>query len=152
MSLHSMNALLAEALACANLPPAALNSAGAGEITVHGLAVGLEYTEKDERLVLYCSVGRLPAEVSSDIYEFLLETDLFGAKLGGGHLGLYAPSRTLLFSLGLETETLTAARLANAFSRFAEQAVTLIKDMEEHLAARAGSVDVTLFTANMLWV
>lgn len=152
MSLISLNAMLSEALAGADLPPASLNSSGMTEITVHGLAVGLEYMEKDARLVLYCSIGRLPAEPSSDIYEFLLETDLFGAKLGGGHLGLYAPTRTLLFSLGLETENLTATRLANALSRFAEQATGLINDMEEHLAGRSGSMDMTPFMGNMLWV
>lgn len=152
MSLHSLNALLSEALAAAGLPPASLNSSGMTEVVVHGLTVGLEHLEKDGRLVLYCSVGRLPAEVSSDVYEFLLETDLFGAKLGGGHLGLYAPTRTLLFSLCLDEENLTAARLANALPRFAEQAVTLIDDMENHLAGRRDSLDMTPFTANMLWV
>lgn len=152
MPLLSLNAVLSDALAAANLPPASLNSSGMTEITVHGLAVGLEYMERDERLVLYCSVGRLPAEPSADVYEFLLETDLFGAKLGGGHLGLYAPTRTLLFSLGLETENLTAARLANALSRFAEQATTLINEMETHLAGRSGSMDMTPFPGNILWV
>ena len=112
----------------------------------------MEYLEAEDKVALYCSIGRLSPGTAPEIYEFLLETDLFGAKLGGGHLGLYAPTRTLLFSLGLETENLTATRLANALSRFAEQATGLINDMEEHLAGRSGSMDMTPFMGNMLWV
>ncbi len=42
------------------------------KITLCGLDVALEHLEDRGLLVLYCSVGRLPAEVSPDVYEFLL--------------------------------------------------------------------------------
>ncbi|HIU17922.1 MAG TPA: type III secretion system chaperone [Candidatus Avidesulfovibrio excrementigallinarum] len=152
MSLSTLNALLAEALAVAGLPSAALNASGMAEINVHGLAVALEYMEADDRLVLYCSVGRLPAEVAPEIYEFLLEADLFGAKLGGGHIGLYGPARTLLFSFSLPLSGLNAAQLGNALQRFAERASALMNEIEERLAGSAGTTDMTPFMGAMLWV
>lgn len=152
MSLPTLNALLAEALPAAGLPVVTLNASGMAEINVRGLAVALEYMEEDERLVLYCSVGRLPAEAPAVVYEFLLETDLFGAKLGGGHIGLYSPTRTLLFSFSLSLSGLTAVRLANALQRFTERAAALVGEVEERLAGNAGNTDLTPFMGTMLWV
>lgn len=150
MSISTLNTVIAEVLAGAKLPPAALNASGMAEITLHGLAVGLEYLEADNRLMLYCSVGSLPSPASPDVYEFLLEADLFGARIGGGHIGLYAPTRTLIFSLGLDAGTLTAPCLANALERFAERAVPLINELESRLSAPAAAG--TPFLGNMLWV
>lgn len=153
MALHPLNALLAEALATAGLPAAAFNASGMAEIDVHGLAVALEYMEADERLVLYCSVGRLAADVPSGIYEYLLEANLFGAKLGGGHIGLYSPTRTLLFSCSVEMAGLTATRLANALQRFTERAVPLVAEIGQRLeGSSAGTADMTPFMGAMLWV
>lgn len=152
MSLSTVNALLAQALSGAGLPVVSLNASGSAETRVNGLAVALEYLEADQRLVLYCSLGRLPAEASSGLCEFLLETSLFGARLGGGHLGLYPPTRTLLFSFSLAEADLTPARLGNALQRFAELAATLIVDVEEHLQDRRETSDMASFAGTMLWV
>lgn len=152
MSLSTVNALLAQALSGAGLPVVSLNASGTAETRVNGLAVALEYLEADQRLVLYCSLGRLPAEASSGLCEFLLETSLFGARLGGGHLGLYPPTRTLLFSFSLAEADLTPARLGNALQRFAELAATLIVDVEEHLQDRRETSDMASFAGTMLWV
>lgn len=148
MSLSRINDLLAET----GMPSAALDASGMTEISLKGLSIGLEYMESDDRLILYCSVGKLSSEVSPGMYEFLLETDLFGAALGGGHLGLYAPTRTLIFSLGLDAETLSTPRFVNALERFTEKAARLINAVEEHLAADSSDAEVRPFTANMLWV
>ena len=152
MAPHTLNPLLAEALAVAGLPKATLNASGMAEIDVRGLTVALEYMEADERLVLYCSMWRLPAEVPSDVYEFLLEADLFGAKLGGGHIGLYSPTRTLIFSFSVEVAGLTAARLANALQRFTERAVSLSSEVGQHLEDSSGTTDMAAFMGAMLWV
>lgn len=152
MSLSTVNALLAQALSGAGLPVVSLSASGTAETRVNGLAVALEYLEADQRLVLYCSLGRLPAEASSGLCEFLLETSLFGAKLGGGHIGLYPPTRTLLFSFSLAEADLTPARLGNALRRFAEQAAMLIVDVEEHLQDRRETSDMASFAGTMLWV
>ena len=152
MSLSTVNALLAQALPGAGLPAVSLNTSGMAEITVRGLAVALEYREAEQRLVLYCSLGRLPADASSGLCEFLLETSLFGARLGGGHLGLYPPTRTLLFSVSLAEADLTPARLGNALQRFAEQAASLIADVEQHLTEQRETSDMASFAGTMLWV
>lgn len=96
------------------LPAVLLNASGMAKITLCGLDVALEHLEDRGLRVLYCSVGRLPAEVSPDVYEFLLEAHLFGVGLAGGHLGLYRPSRAMLFSLSLHKDDLSAPRLVNA--------------------------------------
>ena len=152
MSLSTLNALLAEALTGAGLPAVVLNASGMAEIDVRGLTIALEYMEADERLVLYCSLGRLPAEASSDVYEYLLEADLFGAKLGGGHIGLYSPTRTLLFSFSLSLPGLSAPQLANALQRFAERSASLSVEVEDRLAGGSGTTDLTSFMGTMLWV
>lgn len=150
MSISTLNAILADTLAGAKLPPARLNASGMTEITLHGLNIGLEFLEKDNRLVLYCSVGHLPPDPPADLCEFLLEADLFGARLGGGHIGLYAPSRTLLFSLSLDADALSAPKLANALDRFAETAAPLINELESRLCS--SSPPAAPFLGNMLWV
>lgn len=84
MSASSLNDMLADALASLMLSAVRLNASGMAKITLCGLDVALEHLEDRDLLVLYCSVGRLPAEVSPDVYEFLLEANLFGVGLAGG--------------------------------------------------------------------
>lgn len=152
MTRNTVNTLLAQALQTAGLPTAALNSSNMAEINVRGLTVALEYLEKDNRLVLYCSVGRLPENTSSAVYEYLLETNLFGAKIGGGHIGLYSPSRTLLYSFGTDVSALTPAALSNALQRFAEQAVSVIEETKEHLEQSDAAENMLSFMSTMLMV
>lgn len=152
MSHNEINALLSEALQAAGLPAVTLNSSNMAEITVHGLTVALEYTEKENRLILYCSVGRLPENASSAVYEYLLEANLFGAKTGGGHIGLYSPARTLLYSFGTDVSDRSPAQLANALLRFAEQAVSVIEETKQHLEPAAGTEDMLSFMSSMLMV
>ena len=111
-----------------------------------------EYLEAEDKAALYCSTGRLPAEASPELYEFLLEKNLLGAKTGGGHIGLYAPARTLVFSLVLSVPELTAARLSNALERFAETATKLIVEVEERLSSSVDMTEISPLMGNMLWV
>ena len=144
--------MLADALAGAGLPAASLSASGTALINMRGLEIGLEYLEAEDRVALYCSTGRLPAEASPELYEFLLEKNLLGAKTGGGHIGLYAPARTLVFSLVLSLPELTAARLSNALERFAETATKLIVEVEERLSSSVDMTEISPLMGNMLWV
>ena len=152
MSLQSLHAILAEALAGAGLPAATISPSGTAVINVRGLEIGLEYLEAEDKAALYCRTGRLPAEASPELYEFLLEKNLLGAKTGGGHIGLYAPARTIIFSLTLDAAALTATQLANALERFTETATGLIEEVEEHLAGPSGMMEISPLMSNMLWV
>ena len=152
MSLQSLHAILAEALAGAGLPAATISPSGTAVINVRGLEIGLEYLEAEDKAALYCSTGRLPSEASPELYEFLLEKNLLGAKTGGGHIGLYAPARTIIFSLTLDAAALTATQLANALERFTETATGLIEEVEEHLAGPSGMMEISPLMSNMLWV
>ena len=152
MSLQSLHAILAEALAGAGLPAATISPSGTAVINVRGLEIGLEYLEAEDKAALYFSTGRLPAEASPELYEFLLEKNLLGAKTGGGHIGLYAPARTIIFSLTLDAAALTATQLANALERFTETATGLIEEVEEHLAGPSGMMEISPLMSNMLWV
>lgn len=122
------------------------------KITLGGLDVALEHIEDRGLLVLYCSVGLLPAEVSPDVYEFLLEANLFGVGLAGGHLDLHRPSRAMLFSLSLHEDDLSAPRLANALERFTEQVAGLINTISEHLSPAPVNADPAPLLGIMLRV
>ncbi|WP_077073859.1 type III secretion system chaperone [Mailhella massiliensis] len=151
MSLQSLHAMLAEALAGAGLPPASISASGTSLINIKGLEIGMEYLEAEDKVALYCSIGRLSPGAASEIYEFLLEKNLLGAKTGGGHIGLYAPARTLIFSLVLDVTALSAARLSNVLDRFTEHATELIDEMEERLAEPSGNTELSPLMGNMLW-
>ena len=149
MSLQSLHTMLAEALAGAGLPPASISASGTSLINIKGLEIGMEYLEAEDKVALYCSIGRLSPGAASEIYEFLLEKNLLGAKTG--HIGLYAPARTLIFSLVLDVTALSAARLSNILDRFTEHATELIDEMEERLAEPSGNTELSPLMGNMLW-
>lgn len=151
MSLQSLHAMLAEALAGAGLPPASISASGTSLINIRGLEIGMEYLEED-KVALYCSIGRLSPGTAPETYEFLLEKNMLGAKTGGGHIGLYVPARTLIFSLVLDVPALSAARLSNVLDRFTEHATELIAEVEERLAVPSGPAELSPLMGNMLWV
>lgn len=150
MSIISLEKQLNDALRTLGLPAVDLKDSGMAEAELRGLRIGLEYSERTQCLILYCSLGSLPFETSGTLYDFLLETSLMGMGTGGGHIGLYAPTRTLIFSLSLPEEHLISHHLANALERFAEKAVELIAAVEEKgfVSMDAGSA---AFMGNVLW-
>lgn len=148
MTLNHLDSILAEALRSAGATPGSFNTEGAAEADVHGLTVGFQHDQRGQRLCLFCSLGTLPQEPSSTLCEFLLEANLLGADTGGGHIGLYAPSRMLLFSLWLDEDGLDSARLANALLRFTEKASGLMAGTADHMAVSAAPLP---FMANVIW-
>ena len=145
--MNDISPLLKDALAaCGAVPGDA--SRGIASATVNGLTVAFERDDRLKRLVLWCSLRDLPAETSSELYEFLLKASLLGAQTGGGHIGLYGPTRALLYSLELDEDGLDAARLSSAIQRFAEKAAGLIEELERFSATNALN---SPFMANVIW-
>ena len=148
MTLDTFEHILAEALRIAGGSPCTFNAEGSAETDFHGLTIGFQYDERSQRICLYSGLGRLPSDPSSALCEFLLEANLLGSDTGGGHIGLHAPSRILLFSLWLDTECLDSSHLANALMRFTEKASGLIAGTAEHMAASSDSLPLMM---NVIW-
>ena len=144
---EKVSTLLAEALSICGSAPA-IASPGLASASLGGLDIALEYDEALRRIILWCGLRELPSSVGGEVYEFLLRSSLMGSGTGGGHIGLHAPTRTLLYSLELDEDGLDAPRLANAMQRFAEKASELIAEVEKlDLASRMD----TPFMANVIW-
>lgn len=147
MTLQQMQNLLDTALREAGAAPASFSPGGTAETDLLGLRLALEFA--DSRLHIWCSLGTLPADPPASLCEFLLECNLLGGRTAGGHIGLYAPTRTLVYSLSLDADTLDSHRLANAFQRFTEKAVQLIAETEEQ--GFAASSAPLPFMGNVIW-
>lgn len=148
MTLNELESILAEALRIAGASPCSFSSEGSAEADMKGLTIGFQHDERGQRLCLYCGLGRLPSSPSPTLCEFLLEANLLGSETGGGHIGLYAPSRILLFSLWLDTEGLDGPRLSNALMRFTEKASALIASTADHLATPSENLSLMM---NVIW-
>ncbi|WP_446424258.1 type III secretion system chaperone [Mailhella sp.] len=131
MTLEQMQNMLDAALREAGAAPASFSTGGMAEVQLHGLRLALEYAAREERLHLWCSLGTLPADPPASLCEFLLECSLLGGGTAGGHIGLYAPTRTLIYSQSFEAAALDGSRLASALARFTEKAVQLMAETEE---------------------
>lgn len=90
--------IITEAIEQAGFLPLASNEENAGAFEAEGLRFGWE--AKDGEAVFYTSLGILPQPPSTELCERLLEADCLGIGTGGGHIGLYGPTRTLLYSSG----------------------------------------------------
>jgi len=148
MTLDTFEPILTEALRIVGGSPCTFSAEGSAETDFHGLTIGFQYDERSQRICLYSGLGRLPSEPSSALFEFLLEANLLGSDTGGGHIGLHAPSRILLFSLWLDTECLDSSHLANSLMRFTEKAAGLIAGIAEHMAASSDSLPLMM---NVIW-
>ena len=148
MTLDNIENILNEALRIAGASPCTFSSEGSAEADIRGLTIGFQHDGNGRRLCLYCSLGRLPSEPSPALCEFLLEANLLGSETGGGHIGLYAPSRILLFSLWLDADGLDEARLSNALMRFTEKASALIASTADHMASAPEPLPLTM---NVIW-
>ena len=149
MSLEYMQDLLSTALCEAGAAPASFSEVGMAEIRLHGLNLALEYIAREQRLHVWCSLGTLPVDPPAALCEFLLECDLLGGRTAGGHIGLYAPTRTLIYSLSLEVAALDGSRLANALARFTEKAAQLMAETEEQGSSAASSP--LPFMGDVIW-
>ena len=148
MNEHELSALLSDALRLCGGSGGSF-SLGMATASLNGLDISLDHDTKLGRLILWCGLLELPSTVDSGMWEALLEANLLGARTGGGHIGLYGPTRTLVFSLELDTDGLDAPRLASAFQRFTEKASELIEESEA-LNAKQSRFD-TPFMSNVIW-
>ena len=88
--------IIIEAIEQAGFSPLPSNEEDAGAFEAEGLRFGWE--ARDGEAVFYTSLGVLPQHPSTELCERLLEADCLGIGTGGGHIGLYGPTRTLLYS------------------------------------------------------
>lgn len=140
---ESVNALMLEALEAAGFQVLE-SSDGEGSFDVGGVnfAWQCEVDKKDSEeegedvraVNVWCSVGTLEDEPRQALLERLLEMNLFGAEVRGGHLGLYAPTRALLYSCRLkpwaEERDATVTTL-KAFTQCALGFMEELSNMEE---------------------
>lgn len=149
MTNTELDSILRKALSRSATPFEGL-TLGMGMVMANGLNVGLDFDEARAKLVLWCSLGELPQEVPGELYEFLLSANLLGSRTGGGHIGLYTPSRTVLFSLSLDADALDENSLANAFDRFTEKASSLMEETARLCLPQSESFDISLM-ASAIW-
>ena len=130
MTLDRLEGILAEALTLNGCESARFGANGIAALDVRGLSLGLELQEESGRLYLYTCLCALPSSLGVPFLEFLLECNMMGQETGGGHIGLHAPTRSLIFSLTMDAEGMDAPRLAGTLSRFAEKAAELMAETE----------------------
>ncbi len=96
-----------------------------------GLDVVWEAVAATDDVMLWCVVGDMPEKSAPELTQFLLEANCFGNRTAGGHLGLYAPMRALVFSYRFvpdEDERVTA-KVLQAFVERALQFMGTIREM-----------------------
>lgn len=147
--MNQYSELINEAAVSAGFEPADSIRPGAGAFLADGLRVGWETNEKTAEAVFYVSIGTLPPSPSAQLCEFLLEQNCLGAGTAGGHIGLYAPTRVLLYSFRTPLGSLDARALGNMLTVFVSKAPGLIREMQSYSAAE--STDIT-FDGSLLWV
>ena len=147
MTLDRLEGILAEALTLNGCESARFSSNGIAALNVRGMSLGLELQEGSGRLCLYTCLCALPSSLSVPFLEFLLECNMMGQETGGGHIGLHAPTRSLIFSLTMEAEGMDAPRLAGTLTRFTEKAAELMAETEK----RSRTEESLPFMANVIW-
>ncbi len=69
-----------------------------GLFCAEGLDIVWEDVKLSDEVLVWCVVGSVPEAPSPDLTNYLLQANCFGSQTGGGHLGLYALSQTLVYS------------------------------------------------------
>lgn len=93
----------------------------------NGLHIHMQYDEGGDTVLLYVHLGFLPEHTDKQTYEYMLELNFLGTALGGGHVGLHGPSRSLAYSLRLNVAQHNAQSLQNALHLFAGHALELLE-------------------------
>lgn len=141
--------IIIEAVEQAGFSPLPTNEGDAGAFEAEGLRFGWE--AKDGEAVFYTSLGVLPQHPSTELCERLLEADCLGIGTGGGHIGLYGPTRTLLYSFTTRVDGADVPRLADMLSNFVGRAPAFIRETTE-LSAAQSDEGAMPFSGAMLWV
>ena len=141
--------IIIEAIEQAGFSPLPSNEEDAGAFEAEGLRFGWE--ARDGEAVFYTSLGVLPQHPSTELCERLLEADCLGIGTGGGHIGLYGPTRTLLYSFRTRIDGADVPRLANMLADFVGRAPAFIRKTTEFSAAQSDEGALP-FSGAMLWV
>ena len=141
--------IIIEAIEQAGFSPLPSNEEDAGAFEAEGLRFGWE--ARDGEAVFYTSLGVLPQHPSTELCERLLEVDCLGIGTGGGHIGLYGPTRTLLYSFRTRIDGADVPRLANMLADFVGRAPAFIRETTEFSAAQSDEGALP-FSGAMLWV
>ena len=141
--------IIIEAIEQAGFSPLPSNEEDAGAFEAEGLRFGWE--ARDGEAVFYTSLGVLPQHPSTELCECLLEADCLGIGTGGGHIGLYGPTRTLLYSFRTRIDGADVPRLANMLADFVGRAPAFIRETTEFSAAQSDEGALP-FSGAMLWV
>lgn len=72
-----------------------------GMFCADGLDIVWEDIKGTDEVLVWCVVGDVPETPTVELMNYLLQVNCFGSQTGGGHLGLYALSRTLVYSFRL---------------------------------------------------
>ena len=122
---------------------------GTGTFVADGLRFAWEKRDDADEVVFYVSIGSLPPQPSVPLCEYLLEQNCLGAATAGGHIGLYAPTRVLLYSFRTQLDAVSPEALANMLRAFVAKATNLIADMQNLGSSQTSLMD---FSGSMLWV
>lgn len=148
--------LIDEAVQLAGFQSDGESRPGAGAFEADGLRFGWEISPDETEAVFFVSIGELPPDPPAGLCEYLLEQNCLGAQTAGGHIGLYAPTRVLLYSFRAPLTGTNAAGLANMLAAFVAKAPEYIRGMQSFSVGVTESTTESttdmVFSSAMLWV
>lgn len=106
-----------------------------------GLDVVWEAAEATDDVMIWCAVGGMPEKTTSEFTKFLLEANCFGSRTAGGHLGLYEPTKTLVFSYRFVPDV-DARMTAKVLQAFVEKALQFTEEIQELESSADGDMEV----------
>jgi len=90
------------------------NKEGAVVLEFEETYVGIRFEEKSAMVNLYAFVTELPEECPKEVYEMMLESQLFFQQTHGATLSISKATHQALVHLNLYLEVLTAEKFTNA--------------------------------------
>lgn len=131
----------------------ALTEDGYVGIECQGIFVNIQVDANTNALCLYAALGQLPDPVSAELVEGLLEANLLGSATDGGHIGLYSPLRTLVYSRRLSGAQQESADLDEALKAFVKQVVRWISKLDCAPLAKpeAANLEGLMTSGRVLW-
>ena len=118
------------------------DDAKARVFAAEGLDVAWESVDSSEDVIVWCAIGELAQKPAAELTDFLLQANCFGDKTAGGHLGLYAPSRSLIYSYRFapSSDVPTTAGILQSFVAKALQLVSEAQALQSSLATEDGAM------------
>ena len=100
------------------------------------LSIQLLFMEDEERAILFCELGQVPADRQTETYEELLSGNFMWHDTGGATLSLHRPSQTVVTAISIDVVQLETSTFHSLFATFSTQAVTWKEKMQEILSAK----------------